>query len=77
VEALAQEYGFKHLFLWQPTISIGSKQFTREEENIKYEVATDLIELIDSVYPKIQMAALEKENLYYIAHVFDKEESQI
>ena len=77
VGALAQEYGFKYYFFWQPVISIGKKPLTEEEQNMRSIMDPALVNLLDAVYRDIELAAPEYENLYYIAHVFDEQDSQI
>lgn len=77
VEALAQEYGFKYFFFWQRVISIGEKPPTREEQKMRSGMDPALISLFDVVYRNMSLAASEYENLYYIAHVFDEQDSQI
>ena len=37
VDALAQKYGFKFFFFWQPQIAIGDKSLTSEELEMKRE----------------------------------------
>ena len=77
VEALAQEYGFKYYFFWQPVISIGEKSLTKEEQNMRFRMDPALVSLFDAVYRDIELAALEYENLYYVAHVLDEQDSLI
>jgi hypothetical protein len=78
VNALAQNYGFKSLFFWQPHIAIGGKSLTTEELEMKRrELDPTLIEFYESVYRRIQQLAGKHENLYYIADTFDSSDFQI
>jgi hypothetical protein len=77
VDALAQKYGFKFLFFWQPHISIGNKPLTSEEQNMRSGMDPALRELYDSVYRRVEQAAKKHENLYYIADMFDSLASEI
>jgi lysophospholipase L1-like esterase len=77
VDALAQKYGFKFLFFWQPHIAIGDKSLTGEEQIMKRTMDPALIELHESVYRRVQQVAKKYENLYYIAEIFDSLDSQI
>ena len=77
VEALAQEYGFKFLFFWQPQVAVGTKSLTSEELEMKRGLDPDLIEFYESVYRRIQQVAKKYENLYYIADTFDSSNFQI
>jgi lysophospholipase L1-like esterase len=80
VGALAQEYGFKYYFFWQPVISIGEKPLTREEQQMMFIMARSypaIAPLLDAAYRNMELTAPEYENLYYIAHVFDEQVSQI
>ena len=74
VHALAQEYGFKPLFFWQPFITVGDKSLTGEEQEMKRELDPALIELYQSVYRRVQEKAKNYKDLYYIANIFDEYE---
>jgi lysophospholipase L1-like esterase len=82
VDALAQKYGFKFLFFWQPVISIGDKPLTSEEQEMRRTMALRdpeslVIELFEAVYRRVQQVAKQYENLYYIAEIFDSLDSEI
>ncbi len=77
VGTLAQEYGFEHFFFWQPVISIGEKQLTTEEQEMRSGVDQARVDLCDAVYRNIELAAPEYENLYHITDVFDEQDAQI
>jgi hypothetical protein len=71
VDALAQEYGFKPLFFWQPMIAIGDKPLTNEEQEMKRRMDPALLELYESIYDRVQQASKKYENLRYVAKIFD------
>jgi lysophospholipase L1-like esterase len=77
VNALAQKYGFKFLFFWQPQIAVGEKSLTSEELEMRRELDPVLIEFYQSVYHRVQQVAKKYKNLYYIADTFDSANSQI
>src|SRR5262249_28605947 len=77
VDALAQKYGFKALFFWQPQIAVGEKSLTNEELEMRRELDPVLIGFYQSVYHRVQQVAKKYENLYYIADTFDSANSQI
>jgi lysophospholipase L1-like esterase len=80
VDALAQKYGFKFFFFWQPVISIGDKLLTSEEQEMRRRMdpmEPGVIELFESVYGRVQRVAKKYENLYYIAETFDSSNSEI
>jgi lysophospholipase L1-like esterase len=77
VNALAQKYGFKALFFWQPQIAVGEKSLTNEELEMKRELDPAVIEFYQSVYHRVQQVAKKYKNLYYIADTFDSAKSQI
>jgi len=77
VSALAQKYGFKFGFFWQPIISIGKKPLTDEEQDMRRLMDPALVALYDSVYRIIEQSASEYESLYYMGHIFDEYKSGI
>jgi hypothetical protein len=77
VSALAQKYGFKFQFFWQPIISIGEKHLTDEEQAIKSSMDPALVALYDSVYRIIEQSFAQYENLYYMGQIFDQRKSGV
>ncbi len=77
VGALAQEYGFDYFFFLQPHLAVGEKALTRDEQTMRSGIDPTLAELARAVYTKIALAASDSEHLWYIADVFDEEETQI
>jgi lysophospholipase L1-like esterase len=77
VNALAQKYGFKALFFWQPQIAVGEKPLTSEELEMRRELDPVVVEFYQSVYHRVQQVAKKYKNLYYIADTFDSANSQI
>ena len=74
VSALAQEYGFKYYFFVPPTIALGNKPLTPEEQEMKYkeESETALLKLSTAVYQTIERESSRYQNLYSMAHIFDR-----
>jgi lysophospholipase L1-like esterase len=72
VDTLAERYGFKYAFFWQPVIYEGKKPLTSDEKTMfGNDPAMD--ELFVSAYPIIEQASTSHKNLYYIADVFDEQ----
>ena len=71
MDTLAQEYGFELLFFWQPVIAIGHKSLTGEEQEMRRQMDSALLELYESVYGHVQQIAGNYKNLYYMAEIFD------
>jgi len=77
VDALAQKYGFKFLFFWQPNIAIGEKPLTSEEQEMRRRMDPALVELHGSVYGRVQQLGKKYKNLYYFGRIFDSLNSGI
>jgi lysophospholipase L1-like esterase len=77
VDALAHKYGFKFVFFWQPVIVAGKKPLTNEEQTITASLDPALVALYTSVYHNIEQTASHFENLYYMGHIFDEQNSGI
>jgi hypothetical protein len=77
VSALAQEYGFKYFFFLPPTIALGKKPLTPEEQEMKYkdERETALRKLSNAVYHIIEGESSKYQNLYSMVHIFDQYDS--
>ena len=77
IDALAQKYGFKFVFFWQPNIAIGEKPLTSEEQEMRHRMDPALVALHGSVYRRVRQVATNYENLYYIGGIFDSLNSGI
>lgn len=77
VDALSQEYHFKYFFFWQPHIAFGEKKLTKEEKKLISELDPRLVNLVRVTYENIFSAAADHTNLYYIANVFEENDTQI
>ena len=77
VSALAQEYGFRYFFFVPPTIALGNKPLTPEEQKIKYkeESETALHKLSVAVYHIVERESSKYQNLYSMVHIFDQYDS--
>lgn len=77
VKLLADKYGFKFAFFWQPIITIGNKPLTAEEQSIRSELPPAYVELFSAAYQKVKASLPQYANVYYIADVLDNQDSQI
>jgi hypothetical protein len=77
VNALAHDYGFKYDFFWQPVIVVGKKHLTDEEQAITASLDPALVALYTSLYDIIEHTAPHYENLHYMGHIFDEQNSGI
>jgi lysophospholipase L1-like esterase len=77
VSALAQEYGFKYFFFVPPTITLGNKPLTPEEQEMKRkeESQTAHHKLSTSVYDIVERESSKYQHLYSMVHVFDPYDS--
>ena len=77
VSALAQEYGFKYFFFLPPSISLGNKTLTPEEQEMKHmeESETALHKLSTAVYHTIERESSKYQNFYSMVHVLDRYDS--
>ena len=77
VSALAQEYGFKYFFFVPPTITLGNKPLTPEEQEMKRkeESQTAHHKLSASVYEIVERESSKYQHLYSMVHVFDRYDS--
>jgi hypothetical protein len=77
VSALAQEYGFKYFFFLPPTIALGNKPLTPEEQKMKHEEEskTAIHKLSAAVYRAIEREASKYPNFYSLVHLLDRYDS--
>ena len=54
VEGLGRQYGFAFRFFWQPTLLVGSKLFTKEEE--RFKTAARVAPMVERVYRRLAAA---------------------
>ena len=82
VRALAARYGFAQAFFWQPYLTMGRKPLAAAEREMTDDpIDADSPEdastraasrrLYESVYARIEAAASENDDLFYLAAVFD------
>jgi len=77
VEALSKQHGFDYCFFWQPTMMVGPKPLSPEEEQIKqsiiqnYYYSTPLDQVKESAYRLMKEEAANRSDMYYIADVFE------
>jgi hypothetical protein len=73
VHALAHEYGFTPFFFLPPTIALGHKPLTPEEQGMKQAAESDvaLSTLATAVYHTLEREASHYQNLYSLVHIFD------
>jgi hypothetical protein len=79
VSALAHQYGFQYFFFLPPVISLGNKTLTPEEQKMKHklEIETAFYKLYTAVYQTIERKSSKYQNLYPMAHIFDRYDSLI
>jgi lysophospholipase L1-like esterase len=77
VSSLAQEYGFQYFFFVPPTITLGNKPLTPEEQEMKRqeERQTAHHKLSTSVYDIVERESSKYQHLYSMVHVFDPYDS--
>lgn len=77
VSALAQEYGFTHFFFLPPTIALGNKPLTPEEQEMKQREESEaaLHKLSTAVYRAIEKESSKYPNFYSLVHVLDRYDS--
>jgi len=79
VSALAHKYGFQYFFFLPPVISLGNKPLTPEEQEMKHrlEIEAAFYKLYTAVYQTIERKSSKYQNLYPMAHIFDRYDSLI
>lgn len=77
VSGLAQEYGFKYFFFLPPTIELGNKPLTPEEQEMKHREERDpaFHKLSMAVYHAINKESSKYQNFYSMVHVLDRYDS--
>jgi predicted nucleic acid-binding OB-fold protein len=77
VSALAQEYGFKYYFFVPPTIALGNKPLTPEEQEMKYKEESETAHrrLSTSVYDIVDRESSKYPNFYSMIDAFDQYDS--
>ena len=77
VNSLAKEYGFQYFFFVPPTITLGNKPLTPEEQDMKRkeESQTAHHKLSTSVYDIVERESSKYQHLYSMVHVFDPYDS--
>jgi hypothetical protein len=77
VSALAQEYGFKYYFFVPPTIALGNKPLTPEEQEMKYKEESETAHrrLSTSVYDIVERESSKYPNFYSMIDAFDQYDS--
>jgi lysophospholipase L1-like esterase len=77
VYSLASEYGFQSFFFWQPHITVGEKELTSHELDMRIEISGTLSQLVNQSYDYINHISKEFQNIHYIADLFDDRAEQI
>ena len=77
VSALAQEYGFKYFFFLPPTITLGNKPLTSEEQEMKQREESEaaLHKLSTAVYHALEKESSKYQNFYSMVHILDRYDS--
>ena len=77
VGALAQEYGFKYFFFLPPSVLLGTKPLTPEEQEMKHRAESEaaFYKLFTAVYQTIESESSKYRNFYSMVHLFDPYDS--
>ena len=77
VSALAQEYGFRYFFFLPPSVLLGNKPLTPEEQEMKRKAESEvaLHKLFTTVYRTIERESSKYQNLHSMVHVLDRYDS--
>jgi hypothetical protein len=77
VSALAHQYGFQYVFFLPPSLALGHKPLTPEEQAMKQQAASDaaLAKLSTAVYQTLERASAHYPHLYSLVHIFDHYDS--
>jgi hypothetical protein len=77
VSALAHTYGFQYFFFLPPSLALGNKPLTAEEQAMKERAESDaaLAKLQTAVYQSLERASAHYPHLYSLVHIFDHCES--
>jgi lysophospholipase L1-like esterase len=76
VKYLAENYGFKFAFFWQPVIMVGNKPLTSNEQNIDPNIDLNFLSVYQQVYGEMMQQSKNLPHLYYLGGVFDTVETQ-
>jgi len=75
VNALSKQYGFDCYFFWQPSLYEESKPLVLEEQEIRRSIVPasgfESIDFRHTIYNLIKSEAGTRDNLYYIANIFN------
>jgi lysophospholipase L1-like esterase len=77
VSALAQTYGFKPFFFLPPSLSLGNKPLTPEEQAMRQQTESEAayFKLYSAVYDTLARESATYQHLYSLVHIFDRYES--
>lgn len=73
VSALAHQYGFQYVFFLPPSLALGHKPLTPEEQAMQQQAAraAALAKLSTAVYQTLERASAHDPHLYSLVHIFD------
>ena len=79
VSALAQKYGFKYFFFLPPSLALGNKPLTPEEQEMTHNLESEAAryKLVTAVYHTIARESSKYQNFYSMVHIFDDCDSLI
>lgn len=78
VHLLSQQYGFRPIFVWYPTLVVGHKPLTAFEQQAKQEVDEQfpgMASMYRAAYRRCEQTS--HRDLYYLGNVFDDEKGWI
>jgi hypothetical protein len=76
VHLLANAYGFKTYFFWQPALACGAKPLTPFEQDLKEarskELGGRVHRGLNAVYKEAETRSAASESFVFLGHAFDK-----
>ncbi len=77
VSALADRFGFKYAFFWQPSIATTHKQLTAEETEIKGLMSGPIVTTLLASYPLVEAEAGKRKYLHSITDLYADQKDQV
>lgn len=75
VQRLARAYGFKYLFIWQPSPCTGKSLTPEEKDLVEDWEEKDMVKMYRLVYDR--MSPVKLNHFYNIADMFDQKQAAV